>query len=92
MDAHAIVKPLLLKDLRIQLRARGLTPGGGIEELRERLAADMVATGNFAINMGEAAVEQQQQPGWPWGSGGLHAPDVHANVYARMPILPCASA
>ncbi|KAF5841611.1 hypothetical protein DUNSADRAFT_12067 [Dunaliella salina] len=45
------VKPLLLKDLRIQLRARGLSPAGSVEELRQRLAEDMMRTGNLSLAM-----------------------------------------
>jgi len=43
------IKPLLLKDLRIQLRARGLSPAGSVEELRQRLAEDMMKTGNLSL-------------------------------------------
>ena len=40
-DTH---KGLLLKDLRIQLRARGLNPAGGREALLDRLVDAMVAS------------------------------------------------
>ena len=40
-DKH---KGLLLKDLRIQLRARGLNPAGGREALLDRLVDAMVAS------------------------------------------------
>lgn len=49
MDALALdqlLKPILLKDLRIQCRARGLSPAGGKEQLTDRLREDMIATGN----------------------------------------------
>jgi SPIRAL1-like protein len=39
-----MLKPVLLKDLRIQCRARGLSPAGGKEQLTERLRDDMIAT------------------------------------------------
>jgi hypothetical protein len=44
-----IIKPLLLKDLRIQCRARGLNPGGGKETLMERLRDNMLSTGNMCV-------------------------------------------
>ena len=37
-------KGLLLKDLRIQLRSRGLNPAGGREALLDRLVDAMLAT------------------------------------------------
>jgi SPIRAL1-like protein len=44
-----LLKPLLLKDLRIQCRARGLNPGGGRETLYERLKENMLKTGNTCV-------------------------------------------
>jgi SPIRAL1-like protein len=47
MDAIALndlLKGLLMKDLRIQCRARGITPAGSREALLERLRDDMLAT------------------------------------------------
>jgi SPIRAL1-like protein len=44
MDIDKMLKPVLLKDLRIQCRARGLSPAGGKEQLTERLKEDMIAT------------------------------------------------
>jgi SPIRAL1-like protein len=43
-DVDKMLKPVLLKDLRIQCRARGLSPAGGKEQLTERLRDDMIAT------------------------------------------------
>lgn len=40
-------QPLLLKDLRIQCRARGLNPGGSREALLERVRDHMLETGNL---------------------------------------------
>jgi SPIRAL1-like protein len=37
---------LLLKDLRIQCRARGLNPGGSREALQERVRDHMLETGD----------------------------------------------
>ena len=50
MDQQAVsdvVKHLMLKDLRIQCRARGITPAGGREALLERLNAHMLDTGDL---------------------------------------------
>ena len=45
MNTHEVdrmLKNLLDKDLRIQCRARGLSPAGGKEALRDRLKEDML--------------------------------------------------
>lgn len=44
-----MLKPLLLKDLRIQCRARGINPGGSREALQERVKDHMMETGNFGL-------------------------------------------
>lgn len=44
-----MLRPLLLKDLRVQLRARGLSPAGSIEPLRQRLKEHMLSSGDFAL-------------------------------------------
>jgi hypothetical protein len=36
-DVNSLLRPLLLKDLRIQCRARGLQPAGGPDALRDRI-------------------------------------------------------
>ncbi len=36
-EVDNLLRPLLLKDLRIQCRVRGLSPAGGLEALRDRL-------------------------------------------------------
>lgn len=41
------VQPLLLKDLRIQCRARGLNPGGSREALLDRVKENMMETSNL---------------------------------------------
>lgn len=45
-ELNDLLKPVLLKDLRIQCRARGLNPGGGREALFERVRDHMIETGN----------------------------------------------
>lgn len=44
VDVDKLLKPVLLKDLRIQCRVRGLNPAGGKEQLTERLKEHMIAT------------------------------------------------
>ncbi|KAL4458125.1 hypothetical protein ABPG75_012990 [Micractinium tetrahymenae] len=44
-----LLRPLLLKDLRIQCRARGLNPGGSREALLERVREHMLQTGNTEL-------------------------------------------
>ena len=39
-------QPLLLKDLRIQCRSRGINPGGSREALADRVREHMLQTGN----------------------------------------------
>lgn len=43
-DIDQMLKQVLLKDLRIQCRARGLSPAGGKEQLSDRLKEHMIAT------------------------------------------------
>ncbi|GAX82859.1 hypothetical protein CEUSTIGMA_g10285.t1 [Chlamydomonas eustigma] len=50
-DLDQMIRPLMLQDLRTQLRARGVNPAGGAPELRERLKQNMTETGNFNLNM-----------------------------------------
>ena len=42
-----VLKPLLLKDLRTNCRARNLNPGGSRESLFERLKENMLETHNL---------------------------------------------
>lgn len=42
-----LLAPLLLKDLRIQCRARGLNPGGSRPALVDRVHEHMMATGDL---------------------------------------------
>ena len=44
IEVEDIVKGLLLKDLRVQCRARGISPAGSREALLERLRDDMLQT------------------------------------------------
>jgi SPIRAL1-like protein len=41
------LKQVLLKDLRIQCRARGISPAGGKEQLAERVREHMLETGDL---------------------------------------------
>ena len=47
IEVGDLLKPLLLKDLRIQTRARGLNPGGNRDTLMERLKEHMLETGDM---------------------------------------------
>ncbi|XP_075264952.1 uncharacterized protein LOC142357159 [Convolutriloba macropyga] len=49
------VDSMLLKDLRVELRNRGLNPAGGVEALRERLTESI-------LNGGSAAVAERPEP------------------------------
>lgn len=42
-----ILKHLMVKDLRIQCRARGITPAGSRDVLVERLREHMIDTGDL---------------------------------------------
>lgn len=48
-DIDQLLRPLLLKDLRVQLRVRGENPAGGLEALRDRLKEHMLKTRDFAL-------------------------------------------
>ena len=43
------VNGMMLKDLRVELRARSLSPAGGLDALRERLSEAMVEAGSFSL-------------------------------------------
>lgn len=43
-QVHDYLRPLMLKDLRTQCRARGINPGGSREALAERVGEHMLAT------------------------------------------------
>ncbi|CAK0787941.1 hypothetical protein CVIRNUC_011163 [Coccomyxa viridis] len=84
MDQQAVsdvVKHLMLKDLRIQCRARGITPAGGREALLERLNAHMLDTGDFSLrDEGSAPQPQDAQDGNEFAPVG-EAP--YGNNYGR---------
>ena len=44
VDVNELIKPLLLKDLRVQCRARGISPAGARDVLADRLKENMLAT------------------------------------------------
>jgi hypothetical protein len=46
-DVDKMLKNLMLKDMRIQCRLRGLSPAGGKEQLTDRLKEHMVATNDL---------------------------------------------
>ncbi len=52
MDPNALndmLKGLLLKDLRIQCRARGVSPAGSREALMERIKEHMIETQDLCV-------------------------------------------
>lgn len=49
VQVHDYLRPLMLKDLRTQCRARGINPGGSREALAERVGEHMLATQDFTI-------------------------------------------
>mmetsp|Transcript_17545 Transcript_17545/g.48967 ORF Transcript_17545/g.48967 Transcript_17545/m.48967 type:complete len:212 (+) Transcript_17545:136-771(+) len=54
-EAQKQVDSMLLKDLRVELRSRGLNPAGGAEALRERLTESIVG-GAAPLSSGQVAV------------------------------------
>lgn len=48
-EVDNVLRPLTIKDLRVQSRARGLSPAGGVEALRDRLKENMLSTGDIGI-------------------------------------------
>lgn len=45
-DMNSYLRPVMVKDLRTQLRARGLSPAGSRESLVERLKEAMMESGD----------------------------------------------
>eukprot|EP00878_Enallax_costatus_P001279 GHUV01001423.1.p1 GENE.GHUV01001423.1~~GHUV01001423.1.p1 ORF type:complete len:201 (+),score=61.65 GHUV01001423.1:186-788(+) len=77
-----MLKPVLLKDLRIQCRLRGLSPAGGKEQVSDRLGEDMIATNDFTIRSETGEVIQNAS-----SEAGLSTGDVEGgnarNNYSR---------
>lgn len=48
-EIDRMLKNLLEKDLRIQCRARGLTPAGGKDALRQRVKEHMIETNDYKL-------------------------------------------
>lgn len=49
LDIQAALRAMMIPDLRQELRARGMSPAGSIDTLRERLAAEMAKVGSAAL-------------------------------------------
>ena len=47
IQVNDLLRPLLLKDLRNQCRARGLNPAGAKDSLTDRLREHMLQTGDL---------------------------------------------
>jgi len=82
VDVDKLLKPILLKDLRIQCRARGLNPGGGKEQLTERVKEHMIATNDYTLRTETGEVIQVGEV-----KAGLSTDDVEGgnlrNNYSR---------
>jgi len=63
---HGGVRSLLLKDLRRELRARGASPAGGVDVLRDRLTKELARAG--AEPLADPAVNVKAEV--PAGTGG----------------------
>ena len=50
-EIQAALKPMMIPDLRQALRARGLSPAGSIETLRERLTEHMIKVGSASLEL-----------------------------------------
>ncbi|KAJ9505667.1 hypothetical protein QJQ45_026705 [Haematococcus lacustris] len=48
-EVDNLLRPLTHKDLRVQTRARNLSPAGGVEALKDRLKEAMLSSGDFAL-------------------------------------------
>ncbi|QDZ21448.1 SAP domain-containing protein [Chloropicon primus] len=74
MDVNDAVKKMLLKDLRSELRAHGLSPAGGKETLVERLMEHFEKTGHElkseAFKPVAAAADMERRP-----SNNYHRPE-----------------
>ncbi|CAL8467267.1 g6803 [Coccomyxa elongata] len=84
MDPNALndmLKGLLLKDLRIQCRARGVSPAGSREALMERIKEHMIETQDFTMKAEGTLPESTAQTG---GAEAFNVGDVpHGNNYGR---------
>lgn len=71
LDAQTLVRPLLVKDLRMEARARGISPAGSVDELRTRIVESMIGGNDLIL---KAAV----------GNGGAQVVNSMAtNNYSR---------
>ena len=48
-EVEQLLRPLTIKDLRVQCRTRNISPAGSIDTLRLRLQENMVETKDFAL-------------------------------------------
>lgn len=82
VDVGDYLRPLMLKDLRTQCRARNLNPGGSRSALADRVGEHMKSTQDFTIF---SDPEPNQQFGGTGGKTSLAAMDepAQANNYGR---------
>ena len=69
-ESAAVLKAMMIPDLRTALRARGLSPAGSIETLRERLREWMVENGTASLELTSAADVEQTTAGTDGAEGG----------------------
>lgn len=74
--AQKMAKAMNLKELRMQCRARGITPAGGREALAERLVENMLTTGDFDLKADPETGVLLKLP-------GFDAPSGSSNNYSR---------
>lgn len=62
IELDQLVKPLTIKDLRVQCRARGVSPAGSMETLRDRIKEHMLATKDFGLKAEDGENAHELQP------------------------------
>ncbi|KAK9916510.1 hypothetical protein WJX75_003536 [Coccomyxa subellipsoidea] len=85
MDPIALddsLKGLLLKDLRIQCRARGVSPAGSRESLIQRIKEHMIETQDYTMKAEGTVPEPAAQTGSGPGAFGV-GEGPHGNNYGR---------
>lgn len=83
LEIQAVLRPMMIPDLRQELRARGMSPAGSISTLRERLGAEMTRLGSASLQpaiVAEANAACNDGPGKEAASGDM---GVLKNNYVR---------
>ena len=61
VETERQIRGMSLPDLRVALRARGLSPAGGLEALRERLVDCIKSGGSAQVSSGEPRAAMQRR-------------------------------